>query len=80
MLGPTLAAVGYSWEHGGPGHAPSDPGLASRLSQWLGRGVSAGPNAEPGGAGGAVQGPGPALIARPTGALSQPLAAPKRPD
>jgi hypothetical protein len=47
VLGPTLAAFGYSWQDG-----PPIQGLASKLSQWLGNGVSAGPNAEPGGLGG----------------------------
>ncbi len=52
VLGPTLAAFGYSWEDGAPGHGRPVQGLASKLSQWLWRGVSAGQNAEPGGLGG----------------------------
>jgi hypothetical protein len=47
VLQPTLAAFGYAWDDGVPSQ-----GLAAALSQWLGRGVSAGLNAEPGGLGG----------------------------
>ena len=47
VLEPTLAAFGYDWEDG-----PTAAGLASKFSQWLGNGVSAGPRAEPGGLGG----------------------------
>jgi Sulfotransferase family len=47
LLEPTLAAFGYAWEDRPPGQA-----LASKLSQWLGGGVSAGLNTEPGGLGG----------------------------
>lgn len=47
VLEPTLAAFGYAWDDRPPGQA-----LAVKLSQWLGGGVSAGPNAEPGGLGG----------------------------
>ena len=48
VLEPTLAAFGYAWD----GRARPGRALASKLSQWLGGGVSAGPNAEPGGLGG----------------------------
>ena len=47
VLEPTLAAFGYPWDDRPPGQA-----LASKLSQWLGVGVSAGLNTEPGGLGG----------------------------
>ncbi|HEX3405779.1 MAG TPA: sulfotransferase [Caulobacteraceae bacterium] len=47
VLEPTLAAFGYDWEDGSAG-----AGLASKFSQWLGNGVSAGPRTEPGGLGG----------------------------
>jgi hypothetical protein len=47
VLEPTLAAFGYGWEDRAAGAR-----LASRLSEWLGNGVSAGPRTEPGGLGG----------------------------
>jgi hypothetical protein len=47
VLEPTLAAFGYDWDEGAIA-----AGLASKFSQWLGNGVSAGPRAEPGGLGG----------------------------
>jgi hypothetical protein len=47
VLDPTLAAFGYDWDD-----SPTGRGMASKLSRWLGNGVSAGPHAEPGGLGG----------------------------
>jgi hypothetical protein len=51
VLEPTLAAFGYGWDRDAP--APSAPrGLASKLLGCMGREVSAGQHAEPGGLGG----------------------------
>lgn len=65
VLEPTLAAFGYEWE----GHAPAPSpmlGLASKLSQWMGSGVSAGQHAEPGGLGGLFRVRDQRRSARPT--------------